>query len=400
MTGEYGSLSEDADALNGGGIAGWSWVVSLAFLALGCALLLPSVRTPWQAYGGRWAHILVTSGLLSFGLTPLVIRLAQAFEVFDFPASRKVHEVPTPLLGGLAISTAFGVSILANSILDPQVTAILLGASLLVVTGVLDDVRGVPAGVKLVVQVMAVAIVIQSGVVLTLFGHSSPGTVLNILLTTIWLLGITNAMNFFDGMDGLATGLSIITAGFLGLFAAMTYQPFLGWFAAAIVGACLGFLPYNFRPRKSAAIFLGDAGSTFLGFVLAALAVKGEWAEESLIDIGAPVLIFWVFIFDMTHITITRILSGKVHTFHEWIDYVGRDHLHHRLEALLHSKRRTVLLIFFFSISMGLGAMALVNAHTIEALLLILQAIVIAGVVTVLEHAGNRIDRRNSTRPF
>ncbi len=393
-----GSPSEDLSALNSDGIAGWSWVVSLAFLSLACALLLPSVRIPWQAYGSRWAHILVTSALLSFGLTPLAIRLAHAFEVFDFPASRKVHEIPTPLLGGLAIYLAFGVSILSNSILDRQVTAILLGASLLVMTGVVDDVRGVPAGVKLLIQLAAVGIVIQSGVALTLFGHSTLGDVLNALLTTLWLLGITNAMNFFDGMDGLATGLSIITAGFLGFFAAMTHQPFLGWFAVAIVGACVGFFPYNFRPRKAAAIFLGDAGSTFLGFVLAALAVKGEWAEDSLIDIGAPVLIFWVFIFDMTHITITRILSGKVHTFHEWINYVGRDHLHHRLEALLNSKRKTVLLIFFLSISMGLGAMALVNAHTFEALLLILQAIVIVSVVTVLERAGNRLDRRRSSR--
>ncbi len=390
MTPHPAASAEDL-AAPGGGIAGWSWLVGVGSLAVAGVLILPSVRIPWQAHGSRWAYILVTAALLAFGLTPLVIRLARAGEIFDFPSVRKVHALPTPLLGGLAIYLAFGVSILANSILDRQVTAILAGASLLVVTGVVDDARGVPAGVKLAIQVAAVGVVMHAGVTLTFFGRSTLGDLLNGLLTILWLLGITNAMNFFDGMDGLATGLSIITAGFLGVFAVMTHQPFLGWFAAAIVGACLGFLPFNFRPHKAAAIFLGDAGSTFLGFVLAALAVKGDWAENDLIDICAPVLIFWVFIFDMTHITVSRLLSGKVRTFHEWIAYVGRDHLHHRLETLLGSKRKTVVLIFFISISMGLGAMALVNAHTFEALLLILQAIVVVSVVTILEYAGNRL---------
>jgi UDP-GlcNAc:undecaprenyl-phosphate/decaprenyl-phosphate GlcNAc-1-phosphate transferase len=378
----------------GRGVAACPWWASLAVLALACGLLFPTVRTTWQSAGGRWVYIFVVSGLISFGLTPLVIRLARTLEMFDFPASRKVHTEPTPLLGGLAIYTAFGTSILANSILDRQVVAILLGGSLLVVVGVLDDARSLPAGIRLLAQLLAVALVIQSGVVLTLFSRTGVGNVLDAALTVFWLLGITNAMNFFDGMDGLATGLSIVTAGFLGFFAALTFQPFLGWFAAAIVGSCLGFLPFNFRPRRPAAVFLGDAGSTFLGFVLAALAVKGEWAENSVIDIGAPVLIFWVFIFDMIHITVTRILSGKVRTFREWIAYVGRDHLHHRLEALLGSKRKAVLLIFLLSISMGLGALALVNAQTVEAVLLAFQAIVIVSVVTILERAGNRLDRR------
>ena len=380
--------------IGGRGIAGLPWWGSLVILGLACGLLTPSIRTTWQSAGGRWVYILVVSGLISFGLTPLVIRLALTLGVFDYPAARKVHTHPTPLLGGLAIYLAFGTSILANSILDRQVVAILLGASLLVIMGALDDARSLPAGAKLLGQLLAAAVVIQSGLVLTLFSRFAAGQVLDAALTVVWLLGITNAMNFFDGMDGLATGLSIITAGFLGFFAALSFQPFLGWFAAAIVGSCLGFLPYNFRPRRPAAVFLGDAGSTFLGFILAALAVKGEWAENHIVDIGAPVLIFWVFIFDMTHITVTRILSGKVRTFRDWIAYVGRDHLHHRFEALLSSKRKAVLLIFLLSISMGLAAMALVNARTLEAVLLALQAIVIVSVVTILERAGNRLDRR------
>jgi len=374
-----------------GGIARWPWWTSLVILGVAGALVVPAVRDPWHTvYGARWAYIFVLSGLISFGLTPIVSNLARFLEVLDIPASRKVHAEPTPLLGGMAIYTAFGVSILANSILDGQVVAILAAGTVLVVTGILDDARGVPAGIKLLAQLLAVALVMRSGVILTLFPPSTAGSVANGVLTMMWLLGITNAMNFFDGMDGLATGLSIITAGFLGLFAVLTFQPFLGWFAAAIVGSCLGFLPFNFHPRRPAAIFLGDGGSTFLGFVLAALAVKGDWAADHIIDIAVPVLIFWVFIFDMTHITVARIVTGKVRSFRGWIDYVGRDHLHHRLAALLGSRRKAVLLIFLLSTSMGLAGMALRSARTLEAVLLILQAVIVVVIVSVLEHAGNR----------
>jgi UDP-GlcNAc:undecaprenyl-phosphate GlcNAc-1-phosphate transferase len=124
--------------------------------------------------------------------------------------------------------------------------------------------------------------------------------------------------------------------------------------------------------------------------VLAALAVKGEWAASGIIDLAVPILIFWVFVFDMTHVTVARIITGKVRSFREWIDYVGRDHLHHRLAALLGSRRKAVLLIFLLSTSMGLAGMALRSARTLEALLLILQAAIIVVIVSILEHAGNR----------
>ncbi len=366
------------------------WASALVLSPAGL-LLLFSGQPAWQSfYGARWAHILVLSGLVSFGLTPLAIRIAHTLGILDIPASRKVHAAPTPLLGGLAIYLAFTLAVLANSILDRQVVAILLGATLLVVVGVADDIVEVPAAVKMLAQLVAAGIVIGSDVTLTLFPQAWLGDAINIALTIVWLLGITNAMNFADGMDGLATGLSIITASFLALFAFLTSQPFLGWFACAIVGSCLGFLPFNFRRTAPAAIFLGDSGSTFLGFVLAALAVKGEWAENSLVDITAPVLIFWVFIYDMTHITVARIASGKVRSFRDWIAYVGRDHLHHRLASLLGSNRNAVLLVFSLSRCMGLAAIALVHARALEATLLILQAVFVAFIFAVLEHAGGR----------
>jgi len=381
-------LNHKLDAREGMGSIPW-WL-SLLVLGTAAVLLVTPLRGIWLSYGGRWAYILLVSALTSFGSTPLVIRLAFRFRVLDYPDGRKIHGAPTPLLGGLAIYLAFGTSILANSIFDQQDIAILVGASLLVLVGVLDDFHPLAAGVKLLSQLTAVAIVMGSGIALTLFRPSVFGDVANAILTIVWLLGITNAMNFFDGMDGLATGLSIITAGLMAIVAVQTFQPLLGWFAAAMVGSCLGFLPFNFRPRRPAAIFLGDAGSTFLGFTLAALAVKGEWAENGFVDIAAPALIFWVFIFDMTYITLARILGGKVRSFQEWIGYVGRDHLHHRLDALLGSRRKTVLLIFLLSIAIGLAAVALRNAQTLEAVLLILQAVIIAIIFSILERVGQR----------
>jgi UDP-GlcNAc:undecaprenyl-phosphate GlcNAc-1-phosphate transferase len=354
-------------------------------------LLLPPVRATWfSRYGGRWLYILSFSFCLTYLLVPFARVVALRLKILDHPSGRKIHTDPTPLLGGIPVFIAFTGSILANSILDREVAAILIGAALLTVTGLLDDAFGLPARLKLLAQLLATALIILTGVQLTLFPPVWWGHVGNILLTILWVSGITNALNFMDGMDGLAAGLGAITAGFMGLVAFQTNQPFLGWLSVAVVGSCLGFLPYNFRPKAPAGIFLGDAGSTFLGFTLASLAVKGTWAESSIIDIAAPILIFGVMIFDMIHLTVARLMSGKVKDFQGWLEYVGRDHLHHRIAALLGSTRQSVLFIYLLSICLGLAAIALRNARTIDALILIVQGAIIVVIVTILEREGNK----------
>jgi len=372
----------------------WQRLLRILGCLLIAALLVPWVRSPWFGTGGRWLYILLLATALSYVLTPLVRHLAWRAEILDLPASRKVHAVPTPLLGGLAIHAPLCIALLANFVLDLETVAILAGGTLLVTVGLLDDRLGLPAGVKLAAQFAATAVVMAAGVTLTLFSpRSTLGLLANGGLTVLWIVGITNAMNFFDGMDGLATGLAILTAGFMGVVAFQTRQPYLGWLCIALVGACLGFLPYNLRPGRPASIFLGDTGSPFLGFTLAAVAVKGEWAENNLMDVAAPVLIFWVFIFDMVHITVARIATGRVRTFREWIDYTGRDHLHHRLAALLGSQRLAVFLIFLLTSVMGLAAIALKEARLVDALVLLLQALLVVVFVTVLEFQGNRRGR-------
>ncbi|MFB3925679.1 MAG: glycosyltransferase family 4 protein [Syntrophales bacterium] len=360
-------------------------VASTAFFML----LLPAVRSYFFEFGRRWFYILLFSSLLSFILTPLMRRLALKYNVVDAPEERKIHLQNTPLLGGLAIVVAFSAALIANMILDRTMILLICGGLAMAFMSLEDDWREISAAPKLLFQVLVVMILIYNGVILDVF---SPRTLwgywLDVLLTVLWIVGITNAMNFMDGMDGLAAGISGIMAFFLGIVASQTQQPVMGWAAAAVMGSCLGFLPYNFRLDRPASIFLGDTGSTFLGFTLATLAVIGDWSDDPVVSFSAPLLIFWVLIFDMTYITIERVLTGKVKGVKEWIDYVGKDHIHHRMYDLLGDRRKAVFFIYFLCATLGISAIALRNARTIDGILLVGQALLITVIVSILEYSG------------
>ncbi len=360
--------------------------------ALGAVVLaIPSVRELFQMEGLRWLHIFLFAFLGTGTVTPLMVWIGHRWNLVDIPADRKIHVTPTPRLGGLALYVGFVGSILLNSIVPDWMVAILVSGSLLLIIGVLDDIRELPAAVKLIGQLLAAGLVVASGKVLTLFPAGVPGDAANILLTFLWIVGITNAFNFFDGMDGLAAGLAVLIAGFMGVVAFETNQAWLGWLAIAMIGAGLGFLPYNFRGTRPAVIFLGDGGSTFIGFTLACLAVKGNWADSSpIVSFSNPLLIFGVLIYDMIHITVERVITGKVKSVREWLDYVGKDHLHHRLERALGSRQASVTMIFLFTICLGLAALALRHAGAMEAVLLLIQAGLIAAMITLLEISGRR----------
>ncbi len=371
----------------------WRWITPLVSgAALGAvALAIPSVRELFQLEGLRWLYVFLFAFLGTGALTPLMVRIGHRWNLVDTPADRKIHIIPTPRLGGLALYGGFIGSVLLNSIVPDWMVAILVAGSLLLIIGVIDDIRELPASVKLFGQLLAAGIVIASGKILTLFPPGPLGDMANIVLTLFWIVGITNAFNFFDGMDGLATGLAVLMAGFMGVVAFETNQAGLGWLAIAMIGAGLGFLPYNFRGARPAVIFLGDGGSTFIGFTLACLAVKGNWADSSpIVSFSNPLLIFGVLIYDMIHITVERVITGKVKSVKEWLDYVGKDHLHHRLERALGSRQASVAMIFFFTICLGLAALALRHAGTTEAVLLLIQAGLIAAMITVLEISGRR----------
>ena len=372
-----------------------SWILAI-FVFL--ALLTPPVRSYFFSSIGRWLYVLLFSLTLSHLLTPVVRRIALKFNILDFvdgPGGRKIHERSTPLLGGLAVLVAFIAALTANMILDREYLFLLAGSAVVALVSLIDDWKGLSARLKLAVQVAVVIALIYGGVVLELFPVKTTwwGYALNCLFTILWIVGITNAMNFADGMDGLAAGLGAIVSFFLGIAAFQTHQPLMGWVALAMLGSCLGFLPYNFRPRGQAFIFLGDAGSIFIGFTLAALAVKGEWSDSNpIVSFAAPVLIFWVLIFDMSYITVERVVTGKVKSFREWIDYVGKDHMHHRFFAVLGDRRKVVLFIYLVSATLGISAIALRNARVVDGILLVTQAFLITIIISILEYSGRHRD--------
>lgn len=361
---------------------------------MGIILILPGIRLFFQDTGWRWAYILLLSFAISFCLTPFCRWIACRFDILDMPDTRKSHAKATPLLGGAAVFVSFTAAIIINGIYSAKLWAILTGSALLFLMGLADDVKEVSAIIKLGMQVSATVMVMVCGILLHIIPEHLGMFSLapNILLTLLWVIGITNAMNFFDGMDGVAAGLGAIISFFLGVVAFQTNQPFLGWIGVAMMGSCMGFLPYNFKIRGRACIFLGDAGSTVIGFILACLAVYGEWAQHNpVVAIVSPLLIFWILIFDMIYITADRIISGKVHNFRQWIEYVGKDHLHHRLADVLGSQKKSVLFIYLLAFCLGTSAVALRNADSPDALLLLIQAFFIVILITILERRGRSL---------
>ena len=184
-----------------------------------------------------------------------------------------------------------------------------------------------------------------------------------------------------------------LLAFFLGTLAFKTNQPGLGWFAVALGGACAGFLPYNFRMGKSAMLFLGDAGSTFLGFTLAGLAVLGKWSTSSnFVSLTAPILIFGVLIFDMIYVTLSRIKNRKTNDIISILINPNKDHLHHRLLFLGFASKETVFIISILSTCLGVSALIIMNQKLFEAFLGLLQAVMILGLIVSLMLKGREKD--------
>lgn len=354
-------------------------------------LFLQPVRGWFHHQGGvRWIHVLLISSLISFIITPFIKYAAFKFNILDNPDPRKVHTTPTPLIGGTGIYIAFLIAILSNVVYSTELIAVIIGATIVFISGLLDDIMKLSSKIRLLLQLTAVTILLMNGITISLFEQTWLGTILNSFITYLWIIGLTNSTNFFDGMDGLATGLCILFSFFIGVVAFQTNQHFLGWLAIAVMGGCIGFLPYNFRPQNSAEIFLGDSGSNFLGFILSSIAVMGEWSEKSTISsLITPVLIFSVMIYDMIYITVSRVATGRVHNIKEWLDYVGKDHLHHRLANLLSSRRKSVFFIFLLSFTLGLNALLLREADSVTAVILLSQVFCILIIVTFMEIAGN-----------
>jgi UDP-GlcNAc:undecaprenyl-phosphate GlcNAc-1-phosphate transferase len=312
-------------------------------------------------------YILVFAAAVAFAIggTPVARRLAHRAGMTDSPSARKVHTEPTPLLGGAAIYAAVLLALLLfeDSFYVAQLVGILVGATLVSFLGLWDDRRPLRPMVKLAGQVLATLVMVASGVQVALFGQAW----LDGLVTVLWVVAVTNAVNFMDNMDGLTGGVAGIAAGYILLLAVMNDQRLVAPLAAAVAGACIGFLLYNFNP---ASIFMGDGGSLFLGFLLAALAIKLNFrGHPPTVTWMVPVLVLAVPLFDLTLVTVSR-LRRRVNPF----TTAGKDHLSHRLVRRGATMREAALALYLLSCAAGSTAILVSQSGTAEALFVALAA--------------------------
>ncbi len=284
--------------------------------------------------------------LLSMGvvamLTPATRLLAPRVGMMRAPRADRWHTRPTPMLGGLPMFAGVAVTLLVVRPELAQFWGILAGSALVFVLGLLDDFFHLRPFPKLIGVIAASGCVLQSGLYLPWFDSM----VLNVAVTVFWLVGITNAFNLLDNMDGLAAGIAAIAALFLAISFLIGHQPEAAVLAAIMGGAVLGFLIYNFHP---ASIFMGDCGSMFLGFFLASLTLSSGFGRSRNLFyiLAGPVMLLLLPIFDTTFVTITRIFSGR------HVSEGGRDHTSHRLAQVAGSERNAVLILYGFAILSG-----------------------------------------------
>jgi len=294
---------------------------------------------------------------MAVGGTPLVRRLALRLGVIDRPSARKLHVSPVPLLGGVAIFGAFIAAVLlfGNKYGLRELISILVGASLMSFLGMWDDRRSLGPWLKLLGQLLAASILVVSGVRVGTF-HLEWA---NVAATLGWVVVITNAMNLLDNMDGLSGGVGAVAAVFFLLLAAMNGQYLVGALSAALVGACLGFLVYNFNPAR---IFMGDAGSLFLGFVLAATGIKLRFPDGlEIVTWMVPVLILGLPLFDTALVIVSRLRRGL-----NPLTTPGKDHVSHRLVAMGWTRREAVLICYLACAGLGVLALFITQANIVE----------------------------------
>lgn len=304
----------------------------------------------------------VCAFVCAFASTPLVKKLARKIGAIDVPKDdRRMHTDAIPLIGGLAICLGFLISTLIFTPVDSittykKIAAILCGALIMVVLGVFDDKYALSAKFKLAVQIVAAAIPVIAGVKIEriMLPFMESGGIefgwMAYPITILWIVALTNAVNLIDGLDGLAAGVSAIASISMLLIALMQGNYPIAVMSAALVGSCFGFLPYNFSP---ASIFMGDTGSTFLGFVMASLSVLGLFKIHAIISFAVPFIAFGIPIFDTSFAIFRRIKE------HRPIMSPDRGHLHHRLVDMGFTHKQAVLIIY--AICVILGAVAVLS---------------------------------------
>ncbi len=321
----------------------------------------------------------IISVALSLSMTPIVKKIAVKVGAIDIPKDeRRVHKKPMPLMGGLALYISVIVTSLIFLPIDKTLISIIIGGSIICISGIIDDIKDLSPRAKLVFQIIAAIVLILGDVKIDAITNPFTKTsklielgIFSIPITIFWVVGITNTLNLIDGLDGLAAGVAMIASlSFLFVAGKFNYIPVM-IMSAIIAGGCLGFLPYNFNPAK---IFMGDTGALFLGFMLASLSIEGVMKSVATIAVVVPIIILGVPIFDTTFAIFRRLLNGKS------IAEADKGHLHHRLLKMGYSQKKTVLILYVISAIFGLCAVLIAKANSKRA---VTMAIIVF-IITIL----------------
>ncbi|HYO88840.1 MAG TPA: MraY family glycosyltransferase [Candidatus Limnocylindrales bacterium] len=320
----------------------------------------------------QFVPILVVGFATSLGLTPLSRALAPRLGVVAVPSGRNIHKDRKPLMGGMAIYAGLALALLLFSpeAYVTELLVVLLGAGFLATVGLLDDRYDLGIRIRLLAQVLATVVLILAGIRIQLFGLWP----LDALLTIIWMVAITNAVNFLDNMDGLAAGVTAIAGSAFTVIAFAEGLILVSMLGAALAGSAIGFLIYNFNPASS---FMGDMGSLVLGFILAVLGIKLEFGTQPLsVTWMVPILVLALPVFDINMVILTRFLEKRP------IGQGGKDHSSHRLMAAGLSQRQTLLVLYGFCAIYG--ALGLIVSVAPPAIALAVGAAGLVGLALLL----------------
>ncbi|MFH1753522.1 MAG: MraY family glycosyltransferase [Candidatus Omnitrophota bacterium] len=281
------------------------------------------------------------SATIAYLLTPTIRVFAKRIGLVAKVSDDTMHRHSTPLLGGVAVFAAFFLAVIFTYGVNRDIASVLIGAAILLLIGIFDDRYGMMPKIKLFGQIVAALTVVKMGVKVDFIENYYLASV----FSCIWIIGITNAINLVDGLDGLSAGITAICAFFFGILSWERGDFAVGTLSFALCGSSLGFLRYNF-PR--AYIFMGDTGTLFVGFLLATIAILGGWSSSTQItSMAMPVFILGYPIFDTSLVIVSRLREGRS------IFQGGHDHPHHRLVQMGFKKRHAVLMIFFITFSLG-----------------------------------------------
>ncbi len=324
------------------------------------------------------------SALISYLATPLVRKLAIKLKAIDVPKDdRRVHKMPIPRMGGLAIFLGIIISYWVFSSADISKKVVILVCTMcMVVTGIGDDIKPISARLKLLFQIIAAMLIYFGGIKIDFFTNflSANKEVVSLgwfalPITVFWVVGITNTVNLIDGLDGLAAGISGIGAITLALVAIqfgghdavlVAHMNNVAILAIVIAGACIGFLPHNFNPAR---IFMGDTGSLMLGFLLAIVSMDGALKGTAVLTFAVPVLALGLPIFDTAFAIVRRILSGKS------IAEADRGHLHHRFLQVGMNQKRAVISLYMIAVLMGSSSLFLASDKFIHGFIVLVLAL-------------------------